>query len=141
MARIAVLQMTSGVDPARNAQAIVAAVEAAAAGGATMLFTPEMSGLLDRDRARAAAHIVTEAQDPVLPVRALMTANATIRFLLVYNFAPHRVEAAISDITEALKEGRIQPLPTTILPLESVAEAHAMVERGIFGRVLLDVRG
>ena len=83
----------------------------------------------------------SEAQDPVLPVRALMTANATIRFLLVYNFAPHRVEAAISDITEALKEGRIQPLPTTILPLEAVAEAHAMVERGIFGRVLLDVRG
>jgi predicted amidohydrolase len=31
-----------------------------------MLFTPEMSGLLDRDRARAAAHIVQESENPVL---------------------------------------------------------------------------
>ena len=29
----------------------------AAAGGAAMLFTPEMSGLLDRDRARAMRHL------------------------------------------------------------------------------------
>jgi NADPH2:quinone reductase len=82
----------------------------------------------------------SEVQDPMLPVRALMTVNATIRFLLVYNFTPHRIDAAISDITWALEEGRIQPLPTTILPLEAVAAAHGMVERGIFGRVLLDVR-
>ena len=32
-------------------------VAEAAAGGAAMLFTPEMSGLLDRDKERAAAHI------------------------------------------------------------------------------------
>jgi predicted amidohydrolase len=31
-----------------------------------MLFTPEMSGLLDRDRARAAAHYRREEDDPVL---------------------------------------------------------------------------
>jgi len=45
---------------------LVDAVRAARAGGATMLFTPEMSGLLDRQRARAAAHIVSEAENPVL---------------------------------------------------------------------------
>ena len=66
MGRIAVLQMTSGIDPAVNADVLVDAVARAAAGGAQMLFTPEMSGLLDRDRARAAAKIVDEAQDPVL---------------------------------------------------------------------------
>ena len=64
--RIAVLQMTSGIDPAGNAAAIVQAVGAAAMGGATMLFTPEMSGLLDRERARAAPHIVPEGANPVL---------------------------------------------------------------------------
>ncbi|MEO5707408.1 MAG: carbon-nitrogen hydrolase family protein [Alteraurantiacibacter sp.] len=64
--RIAVLQMTSGIDPAANAATIAAAIGAAKAGGAQMLFTPEMSGLIDRDRARAAPHIVPPGQDPVL---------------------------------------------------------------------------
>ncbi len=66
MTRIAVLQMTSGVDPEVNAQVISSAVANAAAGGAAMLFTPEMSGLLDRDRKRAADKIVREADDQVL---------------------------------------------------------------------------
>jgi len=66
MARIAVLQMTSGIDPAANAAALVRAVEEAASGGATMLFAPEMSGMLDRDRTRAADKIVAEAESPVL---------------------------------------------------------------------------
>ena len=66
MTRIALLQMTSGIDPAANAATLVEAIHAAKAGGAVMLFTPEMSGLLDRDRARAAANIVDEHDDPVL---------------------------------------------------------------------------
>lgn len=66
MQRIALLQMTSGIDPAANAESIVGAVGAAAMGGASMLFTPEMSGLLDRDRARATPHIVPEEANPVL---------------------------------------------------------------------------
>ncbi|GAA0279434.1 carbon-nitrogen hydrolase family protein [Alteraurantiacibacter aestuarii] len=64
--RIAVLQMTSGIDPAENADVIVDAVRQAAAGGAQMLFTPEMCGLIDRDRKRAAASIVPPAENPVL---------------------------------------------------------------------------
>ena len=43
-----------------------ASIGEAAAGGAAMLFTPEMSGLLDRDRARAAGSIVEEDEDRVL---------------------------------------------------------------------------
>lgn len=66
MTRIAVLQMTSGIDPEANAKVIVLAIEAAAKGGAAMLFTPEMSGLIDRDRARASGSIVLESQDRVL---------------------------------------------------------------------------
>jgi predicted amidohydrolase len=64
--RIALLQMTSGIDPEANAHAIVEAVRAAGSGGAAMLFTPEMSGLLDRDRERARPHVVPEADNPVL---------------------------------------------------------------------------
>lgn len=66
MQRIAVLQMTSGVDPAANAETIIAAIGSAGMGGAAMLFTPEMSGLLDRKKSRAAERIVHEDLDPVL---------------------------------------------------------------------------
>lgn len=64
--RIAVLQSRTGIDPAANAAVLANAVARAAAGGADLLFTPEMSGLLDRDRKRAAASIVAEADDPAL---------------------------------------------------------------------------
>lgn len=64
--KIALAQMTGGIDPASNAQALEAAIAEAAAGGAAMVFTPEMSGLLDRNRQRAAKHIEEEAADPVL---------------------------------------------------------------------------
>lgn len=65
-AKVALFQMTSGIDPLANADAIVGAARKAADEGAAMLFTPEMCGLLDRDRARATGHIVTEAGNPVL---------------------------------------------------------------------------
>jgi predicted amidohydrolase len=64
--KVGVLQMTSGIDPAANARTIVDAVRDAASAGATMVFTPEMSGLVDRDRQRAAVSIVDERDDPVL---------------------------------------------------------------------------
>jgi len=64
--KIAVLQMTAGIDPADNARTLVQAVRDAKAGGAEMLFTPEMSNLIDRNRARAADTIRSEGEDPVL---------------------------------------------------------------------------
>lgn len=74
--RIAVLQMRTGIDPVANARTLEDGVAEAAARGADMLFTPEMSGLLDRDRTRAATHIVAEADDPVLAaVRAAAVAH------------------------------------------------------------------
>lgn len=66
MSRIALVQMTSGIDPAANAALLTQAIADAAAGGAEMLFTPEMSGLLDRDRTRGAAAIRSEEADAVL---------------------------------------------------------------------------
>ena len=45
---------------------LVAAIGQAAEGGAEMLFTPEMSGLLDRDSKRAAANLRSEDDDDVL---------------------------------------------------------------------------
>lgn len=76
MTKIGVLQMTSGIDPAVNAATLVDAIAEAGAAGAAMLFTPEMSGLIDRDRARGSASIVAEDADPVLAEVRAAAANA-----------------------------------------------------------------
>lgn len=60
----ALVQMTSGIDPAANLATIDRAMAAAAAAGAAMAFLPEMSLLLDRDRQRSAAHIRREEDSP-----------------------------------------------------------------------------
>jgi predicted amidohydrolase len=74
--KLALLQMTSGIDPARNAATLVDAVRSAKRDGASMLFTPEMSGLIDRDRERGGRSIVAEEVDPVLAaVRAAAVAE------------------------------------------------------------------
>lgn len=78
MARIALHQARTGIDPTANARSLTAAVEEAAAGGAKILFTPEMSGLLDRDRDRAAAQLRPEAADPVLAAVRSAAARAGI---------------------------------------------------------------
>ena len=78
MTKIGVLQMTSGIDPAVNAATLVDAIGEAGVAGAAMLFTPEMSGLIDRDRARGAASIVAEQDDPVLAAVCEAAAKAGI---------------------------------------------------------------
>ena len=57
MPKIAVLQMNSGIDPEENLRVVEDAARRTAGEGAQVLFTPEMSILLDRDRKRAATWI------------------------------------------------------------------------------------
>ena len=78
MQRLAVLQMTSGIDPATNAEVMVQAIGGAAMAGATMLFTPEMSAMVDRDRTRAAPQVVAEEDSPLLTVLRDAAARAGI---------------------------------------------------------------
>lgn len=85
--------MTAGIDPQANAAIIVAAAKDAARGGAAMLFTPEMSGLLDRDRARATANIRAEHANEVL--RAARTAAAE-----------HAIWVALGSLAIAREDGR-----------------------------------
>ena len=66
MTRIALFQANTGIDTEANARALVDAVAEAAQGGAEMLFTPEMSGLLDRDGERARKSLRSEEEDVVL---------------------------------------------------------------------------
>jgi predicted amidohydrolase len=66
MVKIALFQSTTGVDPAASAKRLVSAIGEAARRGAAMLFTPEMSGLLDRNSERAAGNVRVEEEDEVL---------------------------------------------------------------------------
>jgi NADPH:quinone reductase len=79
-----------------------------------------------------------------LPVRPSMVPNARWQFVLVYN-APDAWRArALDDVTaavqaEAARVGDQAGLPLHHYPLEQVAEAHAAVENGAVGKVLIDV--
>ena len=64
--RVALYQAQSGIDPVANGRRLADMIHASASAGARMLFTPEMTGLLDRDRERAAAQVAEEADDVVL---------------------------------------------------------------------------
>jgi deaminated glutathione amidase len=77
--RIALHQMTSSIDPMRNASDMAEAIARAAENGSAMYFAPEMSILLDRDRARARAreYMADEAHNAAL--QSLIAAAARHR--------------------------------------------------------------
>jgi len=76
--KIALFQAQTGIDPRENGAELVARVQEAAAGGAAILFTPEMCGLLDRDRGRAMRHLHLQSDDPVLAAVRAAAAQAGI---------------------------------------------------------------
>jgi predicted amidohydrolase len=76
--KVALFQARTGIDPDENGAELIARVHEAAAGGAAILFTPEMSGLLDRDRGRAMRHLHLQADDPVLTAVRAAAAEAGI---------------------------------------------------------------
>lgn len=80
--RVALLQMTAGEDPVVNASVLVEAVRDAAARGADMLFTPEVSNCLSGSRAHQDAVLVLEAADQTLAAVQAAAAEAGIWVLI-----------------------------------------------------------
>ncbi|OCC23248.1 nitrilase [Croceicoccus estronivorus] len=103
--------MTTGIDPLVNAAAIADAAREARLGGADMLFTPEMCGLLDRNRERAAAHIVPEAENPVLAMASDMARS-------------ERLWIALGSLAVAREDGRWANRSLLIAPDGSVAARY-----------------
>lgn len=97
---------------------------------------------LDLAVTRPHASIVTyaaEPADPELPVRACMTANLTLRFVLLYGVPPVALDQAASDITSALADGALTELPVTRFALDDVVAAQDAVEAGTLGKVVIDL--
>lgn len=95
---------------------------------------------LDLAVTRPQGQIVTyaaEPADPVLPVRACMTANVMLRFILLYGVASEALDQAAADITAALDDGVLTALPVRTFGLDEVAAAHDAVQAGTVGKVLV----
>lgn len=75
--RIALHQITSCIDPMRNASDMQDAIAKAADDGAVMYFAPEMALLVDRDRARARKYMADESHSMAL--QSLIAAAARHR--------------------------------------------------------------
>ena len=73
------------------------------------------------------------------PSRDLIAKNARIDFVLVYTMPDEAKRDAVAEITEALTEGTLRPLPVRRFPLEETQAAHEAVEGGFVGKVLIDV--
>src|SRR6516164_4509148 len=95
---------------------------------------------LDLATARPQATIVTYAAEPAnpeLPVRACMTANLTLKFVLLYGVPMTALDQAAADISAALVAGELTPLPVHKFPLADIAAAHQAAEGGTVGKVIV----
>ena len=78
------------------------------------------------------------------PIMASFAKNARWQGLLLYTVGEEALNAAVDDITAALKDsalpvGAVAGLPLTWFPLEETAAAHDAVQRGTIGKVLIRV--
>jgi NADPH2:quinone reductase len=79
-----------------------------------------------------------------IPTRTLMVRNARWQFMLMYTAPAHAMAEAVEGVTDALRDraihvGRHAGLPLHHFSLHEAAAAHAAVERGVVGKVLIDV--
>jgi NADPH2:quinone reductase len=95
---------------------------------------------LDLAVARPLTTIVTyaaEAADPELPVRACMSANVNLKFVLLYGVAATALDQAAADVTAALAAGDLTGLPVHKFPLADIVAAHEAAEGGAVGKVIV----
>jgi NADPH2:quinone reductase len=78
------------------------------------------------------------------PVWPLMQKNAGYQFVLVYTVPAAEKDGAVEDVSAAVAAGALRAgeevgLPLHHFPLEQTAAAHAAVEGGAVGKVLIDI--
>src|SRR6266545_3199174 len=82
--------------------------------------------------------------DLTIPVFPMMRHNIRYQFILVYTLPNAAKRNAIDDVSAAVEEGALRVgedagLPLHHFPLERTADAHAAVQSGAVGKVLIDV--
>ncbi len=99
---------------------------------------------LELDLAVAGPHATIVAydaggDDPVLPVRRCMAANLSLRFVLLYGVPRAALRTAVDQVTAAMGDGALTPLPVRRFALDDVAAAHEAVESGSGSKVLVEL--
>ncbi len=78
--------------------------------------------------------------EATLPAMWMMQNNIELKFLIVYELTPDDRAACVADLDALLRAGKLQHTIALHLPLERIAEAHDIIERGeVMGNVVLDV--
>ena len=142
----AALAREAGADEVVNYRSDEAAkhVRAFAPNGVSRIVELALGPNLELDLAVAAPHavIATYAADQPtaeVPIRALMTPNLTLRFVLVYTIPRGALRSAVDGVSQALAAGALTTLPVHRFPLEEAAAAHDAVEGGAIGKVLIEM--
>ncbi|MCB8837334.1 carbon-nitrogen hydrolase family protein [Aurantimonas sp. VKM B-3413] len=92
--RAAVLQMRSGLEPSDNAASFEALVEDAVAKGASYVQSPEMTGMIQRDRTELMRRLAPEAEDLIAGTAKRLAAR-------------HRIFVHVGSTAIPLDDGRV----------------------------------
>ncbi|AFY57239.1 Zn-dependent oxidoreductase, NADPH:quinone reductase [Rivularia sp. PCC 7116] len=77
---------------------------------------------------------------PALPILSLMLRNIVIRTILVYTMPQDAKEAAIKDITAALKAGKLHHNIAQLFSLTELASAHEAQDSGkMIGKAIVEI--
>ena len=76
---------------------------------------------------------------PLPPNFDLIVKNASIHLVLVYTMPEEAKRQAVADISSALQDGALRPLPVARFAFEEAQAAHEAVEGGFIGKVVIDV--
>jgi NADPH2:quinone reductase len=72
-----------------------------------------------------------------LPFYPLIARNLELKFFIVYHLTEAQRATAVATLHRLLGHGRLHTLIGARLPLEDIAVAHELVERGVTGNVVL----
>ena len=97
-----------------------------------------------KPRGTIAIYANNGGDEVTLSVRETFSTNARFQWVLLYTVGQAALRRAADDITAAVADGAFgvgeeHGLPLHHYPLEQTAEAHAAVEDGAVGKVLIDV--
>ncbi|WP_120339670.1 NADPH:quinone reductase [Cryobacterium soli] len=129
---------------------IVAQIRAIAPDGVDQIVevAPAQNAELDlaviRNRGSIAVYANNGGDEMTLDVRKHFSLNVRYQFVLLYTVGIDEIRAAAEDINAALADGALAVGESAGLPLhrtdlEHTADAHALVESGVVGKVLIDV--
>ncbi|WP_404862934.1 carbon-nitrogen hydrolase family protein [Georhizobium sp. MAB10] len=109
--KAAAVQMRSGTEPGANIETLRRLVGEAAAAGATYVQTPEMTGMIQKDRARLFEQLKPEAEDDVVAAAAELAKR-------------HGVHLHIGSTAIALGDGKVANRAFVFTPDGAIAARY-----------------